>query len=113
MFNGRCVSGPLRQIWPSLIVYMILFGVSGIWAGVCLPFLMKDDNPEFAEPVAPIITIDFILLLLSILTILSAIKTQVTDPGIIFRDAVAAAKQAKSQAGISDNDSGNSAHIYR
>ena len=60
-----------------------------------MPFLLRYDNPDFAEPVAPVITIDIILMAFSVMTILTALKTQFTDPGIIYRDAVAAAKQAK------------------
>ena len=65
----------MSLVWPSVIVYMILFSVAGMWGGVCLPFLMRTENPDFAEPKAPVISVDFFLLFLSLLTIITALKT--------------------------------------
>ena len=73
--NGRCVSGPMNLVWPSIIVYMILISVAGMWGGICMPFLMKEENPDFAEPEVAVISVDFFLLLLSVLTIITALKT--------------------------------------
>ena len=74
-------------------MYLILLSVPVIWASVCLPFLFSD-HEEFAEPKLPIMTVDVILMILSVFTILFALKTQLTDPGIIYRDLKAAAQQA-------------------
>ena len=112
MCKGRCVSGPWKEIWPSIVVYAILFSVSIIWASVCLPFLFKD-HEHFAEPNGAVMTIDLLLFLISVLTIAFAIKTQLTDPGIIYRDPKAAAQQAAANNQDLEGAARSKAHIYR
>ena len=74
MCKGRCVSGPWSQIWPSIVVYVILFSVSIIWASICMPYLFND-HEDFADPNGLVMIIDLVLFFITVLTIAFAIKT--------------------------------------
>ena len=107
--KGKLVTGPLSQIWQSVVVHLIILTITVLWSCVCLPFLMKT-HENFPEPTVKSCILDVLLLILAVLIQAQALKTQFTDPGIICRDPIAARAQT-----INDNNSSqgsSTAHIY-
>ena len=91
--SGRLVTGPTSSIGPSIVVHIILLSIFTLWTSVALPFLLKKDVvDDYPQPTVGTIFIDSLIEFFAIVSWIFALMTQLTDPGIIYRDA----KKAKA-----------------
>lgn len=68
-----------------MIVHLILLSITLIHSIACLPFWVKKEDSDFQVSIFWRIS-DYILLVFSIITQFLAAKSQLMDPGIIYRD---------------------------
>lgn len=71
--KARCVTGPINQIGPSIVVHTILMTVLFIWAGVAIPSLHYGDN--FPQASIGAMVVDYVILVIIVLTFVLALKT--------------------------------------
>lgn len=115
-WKGRCVTGPNSQIVPSLIVHLVFLSIEFIWLFSALPFLTDPAPENFPKPTVFSRIFDWSVFALTLVTHALALKTQCTDPGLIYREP--ASKSGSSSSAPTRGESQQSPsdmqqpHIY-